>query len=199
MQSLALRYLTTTTSRSGYGGRDRSVLDVYAREVEVFVCVGVAVAWQLEYTDVPVCAVAACARADGRDGLDEGVAACRVPETDGVGREVDLVGNIVPDSGFPVDAPFPLPTDHPLQLWVRSSSCARDPAALELREVRLEKGDLMFLVCRRSVLILALDAEVVEHLAGGDGSRGLGDELRAPHVLTVPVCAARQGDLGALG
>lgn len=57
----------------------------------------------------------------------------------------------------------------------------------------------MLLVRARRVLLLPHDAEVVEHLALVDGRVGLGDELRAPHVLPVPEGRVVEGELRALG
>lgn len=188
-------------SGAGEAGGQVAALDVDAREVEVLGGVLVAVAGELEDTDVPVGAVGADAGADGLDGLDELVGAGRVPEADGAGVKVDLVGKVVPDAGLEGGVPLALRVGVPPQLVVGLARGARDPAVLELGEVRLEEGDLVLAVDRGGVGLLALHGEVVVQRARGDGARVRhgGDQLGAAHVLSVPVGGGVEGDLGALG
>lgn len=147
---------------------------------------------------MPVSSVAARAGGDGSNNLLQVTAASRVPETDRLAGEVDLVGDVVPDAGLPLHLPLGGASDEPLEARVLGAAGAGDEAALQLGEVRLEEGDLVLAGQRRRVLSLALDAEVVKDLAGGDGGARLGDQLGAAHGLAVPVGSVRQGDLGTL-
>lgn len=147
---------------------------------------------------MPVSTVAAGAGGLGSDNPDKIIAAGRVPETDSVGRKVDLVGNVVPHIGVPVDAPLGLAADAPPQQGVRDARGARLPAGLELGEVALEEGDLVLAGQGGGVGVLAHEREVVEDLALVDGSRGLGNQLGTAHVLAVPVGRVVEGDLGTL-
>lgn len=147
---------------------------------------------------MPVSAVAARARSDRSNNLLEIAAASRVPETDGLTGEVDLVGDVVPDAGLPFHLPLGGASDKPLKARVLGAAGAGEQAALQLGEVRLEEGDLVLAGQRRRVLSLALDAEVVKDLAGGDCGARLGDQLGAAHGLAVPVGSVGQGDLGTL-
>ena len=96
-----------------------------------------------------------------------------------------------------LDLPLALAAHEPLQVRVAGSTLAIHPAVLQFREVALEEGDLVLVGCAGHIGGAALDAEVVVHLAAGDGGLGLGDELRTPHVA-VPLCGVVDGDLGAL-
>lgn len=87
---------------------------------------------------MPVGGVCGCGGGDlGADASKVGGAG-GVPETDGRGGEVDLVGKVVPDVGGPVDVPFRLAADEPAEVVVgRGGGVAVDPAVLEFREVGL--------------------------------------------------------------
>lgn len=147
---------------------------------------------------MPVSTVAAGAGSLRSNNLGQGIAAGRVPETDSVGVKVDLVGNVVPHVGVPVDAPLGLATNAPPQQGIRSASGARLPAGLELGKVALEEGDLVLAGKGRGVGVLAHEREVVEDLALVDGGRGLGDQLGTAHGLAVPEGRLVEGDLGTL-
>jgi hypothetical protein len=106
-----------------------------------------------------------------------------VPEANLVRAEVDFISNVVPFICLELDLPLALTAHHPLQVGVGCTGLAIDPAVLKLGEVAFEEADLV-LVCRAGdVGAAALDREVVVDGALVDGSLGLGDELRAPHVL----------------
>lgn len=147
---------------------------------------------------MPISTVAAGAGGLGSDDLHKRIAAGRVPETNSVGVEVDLVGNVVPHTGVPVDAPLGLATDAPPQQGVGDARGTGLPAGLELGKVALEEGDLVLAGGGGGVGVLAHKGEVVKDLALVDGGRGLGDQLGTAHVLAVPVGRVVEGDLGAL-
>lgn len=121
-----------------------------------------------------------------------------MPECDGVGGEVDLVRHVVPHVGGELGLPLRLPARHPAEVGVRGSAGPAQPANLHLGEVALKEVDLVFARRGRRIRVAALHAEVVPHLALVDWGRGLGDQLRASHVLTIPVCRGSQSDLDAL-
>lgn len=150
---------------------------------------------------MPVGAVGADRGGHGADGLGELVAPGGVPEADGAGVEVDLVGAVVPHAGLHGDVPLLLGVGHPPQGVVPAAAAARAEAVLQLGEVALEEGDLVLASGRGGVGVLALDREVVVQGARGDGAgvADLGDELGPAHGLAVPVGGVGQGDLGALG
>lgn len=93
--------------------------------------------------------------------------------------------------------PLALSAHHPLQVGVRRALLAVDPAVLQLCEVALEEADLVLVGCAGDVGGAPFDAEVVVHGALVNGSLGLGNQLRAPHVA-VPFCSVVDGDLCAL-
>lgn len=147
---------------------------------------------------MPVGAVGAGAGLDGGHLSGQGVAAGRVPETDGAGSKVDLVGNVVPDISSPLDTPLGLAANAPPKQSVRDARGAREPTGLELGEVAFEEGDLVLPGGGRGVDVLSHQGEVVVDLALVDGSGGLGDQLGAAHVLAVPVGRVVERDLGSL-
>jgi hypothetical protein len=165
---------------------------------------------------MPIRAIARRACRERPCGLDKRVAARRVPEGDLLGGEVlhlsalyhfakmhrmpvtyYLVDDIVPLVGLQIDLPLALPAHEPLQVRVGSALLAADPAVLELREVALEKADLVFVRGAGDVGAAAFDTEVVVHCAAVDCCFGLRDQLCAPHVA-VPFGGAVDGDFGAL-
>jgi hypothetical protein len=89
---------------------------------------------------MPVCGVCGCRSGClGADASKVGGPG-GVPETDGVGGEVDLVGKVVPDVGCPVHVPFRLAADKPAEVVVGSGGrVAVDPAVFELGEVGLAR------------------------------------------------------------
>lgn len=188
----------SSRTRTGDGSGDAAALNVDTRPEVVLGSIGITITGKLKNTDVPVSTVAAGAGGLGSDNPDKIIAAGRVPETHSVGRKVDLVGNVVPHAGVPVDAPLGLATDAPPQQGVRDARGARLPAGLEFGEVALEEGDLVLAGGGRGVGILAHQREVVEDLALVDGGRGLGDQLGTAHVLAVPVGRVVEGDFGTL-
>ena len=78
-------------ARPGNRGGDGAGLDEHAAEVEVLVAVWVAVAWELEDTEMPVGAVGGGRARDGGDAEGERVGAGGMPEGDGIGGEVLLI------------------------------------------------------------------------------------------------------------
>ena len=109
----------------------------------------------------------------------------------------NLIDDIVPLVRLQVNLPLALTAHKPLQVRVARALLAADPAVLELCEVALEEGDLVFVGGTGHVGATSLDAEVVVHSAAVDGCFGLRDQLGAPHVA-VPFGGAVNGDLGAL-
>lgn len=146
---------------------------------------------------MPICAVGRGARGKGSGGLDERVVAGRVPEGDLVGRKVNLIDDIVPLVRLELRLPFALAPDHPLQVRVGRARLAIDPPVLELGEVALEEGDLVFVCGAGHVCCGSLDGEVVVYRALVDGGFGLGDEFCPPHVR-VPLCGVVNRDLHTL-
>lgn len=134
---------------------------------------------------------------EGTGGQLERVGTSRVPEGDLLAREVDLVGNVMPDTGLPESLPLALAADHPLQVGVLVALLAVDPSVLHLGEVGLEEVDLMLMEDARGVLVAAHHGEVVEDLALVDRGLGLRNQLRPPHVA-VPLGRRVDGDLRAL-
>lgn len=188
------RLLTGTGNRSG----EAAAFDVDARPVVVLVTVRVSITRQLENTDVPVGTVAAGAGLDRGDLLSQGSASGRVPESNSVGGEVNLVSNVVPNVGKPLSRPLRLSTNAPPEKVVGDTGSTREPTRLELGEVALEESDLVLTGGCRRVDILAHQGEVIVNLAADDGSVGLRDELCPSHVLAVPVSRLVKGDLGTL-
>lgn len=103
----------------------------------------------------------------------------------------------MPHVCYQLDLPLALATHEPLQVRVARSALAIDPAVLQFCEVALEERNLVLIGRAGHVGCAPLDAEVVVHLAAGDGSLGLRNELRTPHVA-VPLCGVVDGDLGSL-
>jgi hypothetical protein len=129
---------------ASHRGSKRATLDVSAREKPVLsTSTIVALAGQTEDTEMPISAVAGSAGRERSCGLDERVVACRVPESDLVGGEVDFVGNVVPLVCLELGLPLALATHHPLQVGVGCAGLAIDPAVLQLCEVALEEADLV--------------------------------------------------------
>lgn len=116
----------------------------------------------------------------------------------GRGGNYNLIGNVVPDTSIPNSVPLGSSSDLPSQCWVAGAGCAADPARLQLSEVALEEGDLVLAVQAGRVGGAAHDAEMVVDLAAVDGRGGLRDQLRAAHVLAIPVSSAGQANLGTL-
>ena len=75
-------------TRSSDIGGDGAILDVDTREVKVLVLVRIAVAGQLEDTEMPVSAVGRGRGRDRGDDLLEGIRTLGVPEADSVGTKV---------------------------------------------------------------------------------------------------------------
>ena len=117
-----------------------------------------------------------------------------MPEGNGAGIEVDLVGNVVPLVGNELNVPLGDTSNVPLKVGVGRAR----GAVLELSEMRLEESDLVFVGGRRGVLGGSLDGEVVVDLALVDGCLGLGDEFGAQHGLAVPFRGLVDGDLYTL-
>lgn len=134
---------------------------------------------------MPVSPVAAGAGRERSSSLDKRIATSRVPESDLVAGEVDFICNVVPLISLELDLPLALTSHHPLQVGVRGTGLAIDPAILQLCEMALKEANLMLVGSAGNVCGAALDREVVVHSALVDGSLGLGNELSAPHVLRV--------------
>jgi hypothetical protein len=132
---------------------------------------------------MPVSTVARSAGRERSCSLDERGIAGRVPKSDLVGGEVDLIGNVVPLVCLELGLPLALATHHPLQVGVRCTGLSADPAVLQLCEVALKEGDLVLVRCTRYVCTSPLDREVVVHCALVDSSLGLRNKLSTPHVL----------------
>ena len=147
---------------------------------------------------MPVCAVGRGGDGDRTRGLHERVGTRAVVKGDGVGGEVDAVGDVVPDHRVESRAPLAHAVDVPSQTSVARAGLAADQAVLHLREVALEEVDLVLERGARGVGAGAHHAEVVKDLAGVDGGRGLRDELGAAHVLAVPVRGRVDGHLYSL-
>lgn len=156
------------------------------------------IARELEDTKVPISTVAGSAGGDRLDHLGQGIAASGMPEANGAGIEVDLVGDVVPDIGLPLNIPLSLAIDHPAQVGVGLILATAEPASLELGEVALEEGNLMLLGGGGGVDVGALDAEVVVDTALVDGSLCLGNQLGTAHVLAIPEGRLVQGDFDTL-
>jgi hypothetical protein len=112
-------------------------------------------------------------------------------------RTYDLIRNIMPNTRIPFHTPFSLSLNSPAKGIIRptlSRICSR----LQFREVRLKKSNLMLSVQVWRVRRRPHDAEVVPYFARVDGGRCLGDQLRSPHVLAIPICGIVQSDLGSL-
>jgi hypothetical protein len=203
----------------GAGNRcsERAALDVGTREVPVLrTSTIVALAGQTKDTQMPVSTVRRCATREGTSGLRERAVTGGMPESDLIGGEVDLVGDIMPLISLELNLPLALSSDHPLparsisrclayisafalcsQVGVARARFSVHPSILQLREVALEEADLM-LVCRtRDVGCRPLNGEMIEHGSLVDGGLRLGNQLRAPHV-TVPLRCAVDCDLRAL-
>jgi hypothetical protein len=170
--------------RASHRRSERAALNVCARKVPVLCTRSVVtLAGQTKNAQMPIGAVARCARRERSSGLDERVAASGVMESDLVGREVDLISNVVPLVRLELSLPLALAADHPLQVGVRCAGLSVDPAVLELGEVTLEEADLV-LVCRTGdVGGTPLDREMVEDGALVNSGFGLRNEFGAPHVL----------------
>lgn len=121
-----------------------------------------------------------------------------MPEAGGASAEVDLVRNVMPHVRLPLRLPLGVLGDHELKIGVRGALLARDPARLQLDEVRLEEADLVLAIDARRVHVFAHDREVVVYLAAVDSGLGLRDQLCASHVLPVPEGRAVDCELGAL-
>lgn len=191
--------IPSSGARAGDRSSDAPALDVDAAEEEVLDLVRIPVSRELQDAQVPVLAVARGGGADGLDGLLQVVGAGRVPEADGVGAEVDLVGDVVPDPGQELGAPPGITADHPPQEGVVGPGRAAQPPGLELGEVALEEGDLVLARLGGGVGVLPHDAEVVPDLAPVDGRGRLRDQLGPAHVLAVPERRRVQRELDALG
>jgi hypothetical protein len=171
-------------SRAGNRCSERAALNVRARKVPVLRTSSiVTLARQTKNTQMPIGTVARCARRERSSSFGERAAASGVPKGNLVGREVDLVSNVVPLVCLELRLPLALAADHPLKVGVRGTGFAIDPAVLELREVALKEGDLVLVRGAWDVRGTPLDREVVEDGALVDGCLGLRDELGAPHVL----------------
>jgi hypothetical protein len=71
----------------------------------------------------------------------------------------------MPDTSLPRNTPVCGPANIPSQQRIRSSTLTRDPARLQLSEVRLEETDLVFSIDTRLVGSRFRDAEVVPNLS----------------------------------
>ena len=118
-----------------------SALDVHTGEVPVFLTLVVfstRAVGKTQDTQVPVGRVGGGAGRGLRADASEISGTLGVPEADGVGGEVDLVGKVMPNIWGPVNVPLGLTTDEPAEVVVgRGSGVAVDPAVLEFSEVRL--------------------------------------------------------------
>jgi len=189
----------TAEGRAGDGRRERARLDIHAGEVPILGAIlRVTISRQTEHAQMPIGTIRRRADRDGRMGQRQGVGAGRVPEGDGVGGEVDLVGDVVPDGGSEGRAPLGLAVDHPLQVGVAGAGLAADPAGLHLGEVGLEEADLVLQVDAGRVGGRVHHAEVVEDVARVDGRGRLRDQLGAPHRLPVPEGGRVDGEFEAL-
>ena len=94
----------------------------------------------------------------------------------------------MPYTSIPVYAPLGLPTNIPSQQRIRIASLSRDPSGLQLREMGLEKADLMLSVYAWGVGGRLHDAKVVPNLPRVDFCRSLGNQFSSPHRLPIPVC-----------
>lgn len=88
----------------------------------------------------------------------------------------DLVRNVMPHVRLPLRLPLGVLGDHELKIGVRGALLARDPARLQLDEVRLEEADLVLAIDARRVHVFAHDREVVVYLAAVDSGLGLRDQ-----------------------
>lgn len=148
--------------------------------------------------------------------LGEGGGAGRVPEGDGVGREVNLVGKVVPHVGDPVDVPLGLTANEPAEVVVwGGGGVAVDPAVLHLGEMRLaivlleadtgrfpgrlnlQEVDLMLVAGVWWVGVGLLHAEVVVKGSRAEICLCLRNQLSPPHVR-VPKSGWVNGDLDTL-
>ena len=119
------------------GGGDRGGLDEDAAPEPVLRRGVRSAVGQAEDADVPVLAVRGRRRGDGGDNLDERVGAGGLPEADGAGAEIDVVGEVVPVIWLKLNSPLRLSTDIPAQLVVRRTSFSGDQAVLDLSEMTL--------------------------------------------------------------
>jgi hypothetical protein len=109
------------TSLCGASNRrsERAALNVGARKEPVLRSSSIiTLARQTKNSEMPIGAVARCARRERSSGLGERAAAGRVPEGNLVGGEVDLISNVVPLVCLELCLPLALAADHPLQVGV---------------------------------------------------------------------------------
>jgi hypothetical protein len=191
------RWDRITTSKAS---SERTTLNIDTREVPVLSSrvVGTTLSVRkTKDTQMPISRVGRSRSRERTSDLDERGRARRVPEGDLVGREVNLVGKVVPDVGDPVDVPLGLTANEPAKVVVWALWVAVDPSVLHLSEVRLEEVDLVLVVGVWRVGAGLLHAEVVVERSGTEVGLGLGNELSTPHV-GVPEGGGVNGDLGSL-
>lgn len=191
--------LCLLTTGPGHGRSQAAAFDVNTREEQVLVRVGIAITRQFQYAQVPISAVARRRDGHGFHRQLQIVGAGRVPESDGVRAEVDLIGYVVPHIGGKLDFPLRLTVGHPAEIGIRCATGAAEPADFHLGEVALEEVDLVLSGRGGRVCVAAQHAEVVPDLPRVDGRGRLWNQFRASHRLPVPIRRRIQRDLDTLG
>lgn len=112
--------------------------------------------------------------------------------------KVDCISDVVPFASSEVHCPLAVSCNHPVEGVVGGARLAVKQAILHFGEGALEEAHLVFFVWRRRAGGSMLHGEVVEHLSGVDGGRGLRDQLSPEHAIVIPDGAIVDGNLNTL-
>jgi hypothetical protein len=110
----------------------------------------------------------------------------------------NLIGNVMPHSGVPINAPFRHSVHIPSKQRIARSALSRNPTAFQLREVGFKEANLVLAVNARRVCCGPHNAEMVPYSPCSNCRRSLRDKFSSSHRLPIPIRRAVKRDLGSL-